>query len=426
MDQSIDLSSRLDLVAVDRSIAAGAEAAFDFLERLVAAPSTVGAEQAALGVFSAEMAGLGFTIDRVPIPEDVDRLPGAGVPITSYAGRYDVVARHRPTGAAKASVLLNGHIDVVPADEPQLWTSPPFEPSRRDGWLFGRGAGDMKGGFAMGALAIGSLLDVMPEALPAIDVLAAIEEECTGNGTLASAAAGILGDAVVLLEPTGLELLLGGVGILWVEIAVEGRAAHAEAAAGAVNAVEAALPLLAALKTLEDELNATPDPRIDHPRPYAVNLGRISGGDWPSSVPSIVRLDVRIGYPIGWEPDDAERRLRAHLDAAAGHDPWLADHRPVVRRTGFRAEGYDLAPDAPLAVELGRAHRAAHGADPSTSVLASTTDARVYLNRHAVPAICYGPRVARIHGIDEAVELASIVDGARTLARFLVARGPLA
>ena len=425
MDQSLDQFGGVDLTALDRSIAGHAEEGFAFLERLVAASSTVGVEHRALAVFAAEMTALGFTTERIPIPDDVADLPGAGVPLRPYRGRHDIVARRRTSGAERASVLLNGHIDVVPADEPQLWTSPPFEPSRRDGWLYGRGSGDMKGGFAMGALALRAVLDVAPDALPSLDFIAAIEEECTGNGTLAAAAAGVLGDSVVLLEPTGLELLLGGVGILWVEITVEGRAAHAEAAAGAVNAVEAALPLIAALEALEDELNATPDPRIDAVRPFSVNLGRISGGDWPSSVPSIVRLDVRIAHPIGWQPLDAEHRLRAHLDAAAAADPWLIDHPPVVRRTGFLAEGYDLPADAPLARAIAAAHRDAHGAEPATSVLASTTDARIYLNRYATPAICYGPRVARIHGIDEAVELASIVDGARTLARFLVRQRPL-
>jgi len=52
--------------------------------------------------------------------------------------------------------------------------------------------------------------------------------------------------------------------------------------------------------------------------------------------------------------------------------------------------------------------------------MATTTDARIYRNRYDLPAICYGPVTTRIHGIDEAVELSSIVAGARTLARFLI------
>lgn len=419
MAQPIDLIRAIDPGELDRAIDRHTEAAFRYLEDLVRAPSVVGSEQAALEVFAAEMEDLGFAIERLPIAGDIGEVPGSGVPSRSYEGRYDVVAR-RAGEPSLASLLLNGHIDVVPADEPHLWTSPPFEPTRRDGWLFGRGAGDMKCGFAMGALALRALRDVSPpDAVGPLSFLAAIEEECTGNGTLSATRAGVRADGVVLLEPTNLDLLLGGVGILWVEIAVEGRAAHAEAAAGAVNAIEAALPLFRALEALEDELNETKDPRIRAPRPFAVNAGRIRGGDWPSSVPSVVRIDVRIGFPIGWTPDQAEGRLRAHIAVAAAADPWLAIHPPTVSQIGFRAEGYDLPADAPLARALAAAHRDAHGSEPGSVVLASTTDARVYLNREGIPAVCYGPRTERIHGIDEAVELATIVAGARTLARFI-------
>lgn len=406
---------------LDARIAANAEDAFRFLERLVAEPSVVGAEQGAEEVLADELVGLGFEIERLPIPSSIATVPGAGVPLCSYEGRYDLVAR-RSGAAGRPSLLLNGHIDVVPAEEPGQWTTPPFAPERRDGWLYGRGAGDMKCGFAMGVLAIRSLLDVAPEAIGgALTVLAAIEEECTGNGSLAAAEQGILADAVVLLEPTDLDLLLGGIGILWLEVTVTGRAAHAEAAGSAVNAIEATFPLIAVLREFEDELNATElDSRIGGTdRPFVVNVGRFAGGDWGSSVPAVARFEVRVGFPWTWTVARAEARVRERLAEAARGDAWLSVNPPAIRSSGFRAEGYGLPADAPLAQLLGAAHHAAHGSDPRTTVMGTTTDARTYINRYATPAICYGPRTTHIHGVDEGVELASIVAGARTLSRFI-------
>ena len=407
---------------LDARIAANAERAFEFLERLVAAPSILGSEQVAEEVLAAELDDLGFQLERLPIPADIERLPGAGVPSLPYEGRYNLVGR-RSGDPARPSLLLNGHIDVVPADEPELWTTPPFQPVRRDGWLYGRGAGDMKCGFAMGVLAVRSLLEVAPAAVSGpLAMVAAIEEECTGNGTLAAAHQGVLADAVVLLEPTDLDVLLGGIGVLWLEVTVSGRSAHASDAAAAVNAIEAAMPLLTALRDFERELNETErDSRIgetDHP--FALNIGRFSGGDWASSVPAVARFEIRVGFPLGWTAAQAEARIRACIATAAGRDAWLVANPPAVRASGFRAEGYDLSLDAPLARLVGAAHRAAHGTEPRSFVLGATTDARTYINRHGTPALCYGPRTARIHGVDEAVELASIVDGARTLARFMV------
>ena len=70
-------------------------------------------------------------------------------------------------------------------------------------------------------------------------------------------------------------------------------------------------------------------------------------------------------------------------------------------------------------MDLSRAHAHAHGAEPLAYSLGSTTDARWYVNDFDVPAVCFGPIAHSIHGVDEHVDLDSIVQGARTLARFL-------
>ena len=142
------------LNALDRSIDGLAEESFGFLQRLIAAPSTVGQEAAAQRVVQAELDRLGFVTSAIDVPEDIAADPAAGVPQAPYVGRPNVVG-HLTAGAGP-SLLLNGHIDAAPA-EPGLWLTPPFQPVRRDGWLFGRGAGDMKGGFAVAALAVAAL-----------------------------------------------------------------------------------------------------------------------------------------------------------------------------------------------------------------------------------------------------------------------------
>jgi acetylornithine deacetylase len=317
---------------------------------------------------------------------------------------------------------VGGHIDVVPAEETGPWSSDPFVPTRRDGWMVGRGAGDMKGGFAMLSLAIGALRLVAPDAIGGpLRFVSVIEEECTGNGALAACLAGQLADAVVLTEPTGLGLLVAGVGILWLEITIAGKAAHAQSANTAVNPIDEAIPVIEALRSLEEAMND----RVDDPalegdeHPYNINVGAIRSGDWASSVPAIARLDVRIGHPTAWTASEAQDRVRAAIEDATHDDPWLAEHPPTIRQSGFRAQGYSLAANHPLAVSLADAHEATHGERPLATGVGSTTDARYYLNGYDTPAICYGATARNIHGTDEAVELASIVAGARTLARFM-------
>jgi acetylornithine deacetylase len=416
-----DPAAALDPVVLrklDDAISDLAEDSFAFLERLVGAPSTVGWEAAAQQVVREELDRLGFATRAMAVPGDIGQDPVAGVPQLSYDARPNVVGTL--VSGDGPSLILNGHIDVVPA-EAELWSSPPFSPVRRDGWLFGRGAGDMKGGFALAALAIAALRAAVPGWLRGeLTFVSVIEEECTGNGTLASARRGVLADAAVLLEPTDLGLLLGGVGILWAELTVPGLPAHAESAHRAVNPVHLALRLVDSLRALESEMNIQldgPFARLD--RACNVNVGVLRAGDWPSSVPGRAVLGVRVGFPPAWAPDEALRRVTHAVQAAAAADPWLAEHPPTVRPTGFRAEGYLIDEEHPLVAALASAHADAHGDAPRRFALGSTTDARIYLNQFGIPAVAYGPRARNIHAADQAVELDSIVAGARTLARFL-------
>ena len=100
------------------------------------------------------------------------------------SGKRDVLATWAAGGEGGRSLILNGHVDVVPPAAEALWTNPPFEPVRRGDWLYGRGAGDMKAGLVAMAGAVRGLmaLGVAPRA--PVHLESVVEEECTGNGAL--------------------------------------------------------------------------------------------------------------------------------------------------------------------------------------------------------------------------------------------------
>jgi acetylornithine deacetylase len=412
---------------LDRAILAHREAMVAFLEDLVRAPSTVGSEQAAMEVFARQAEAIGLNVERLPFPNAKVSDPRAGVtpPVDLLSpDRYQVLAT--TPGKGELTLLLNGHMDVVPADSPELWTTLPFEPTRRDGRLYGRGAVDMKSGFAVGMLALRALRDVAPDlfAEKRLGFIAVVEEECTGNGTLLSVVEhGVTAREVVVLEPTDLGLLLGGVGILWIDVKVTSAAGHAHSAGGAINAVELGMRLVNGLRRWADDLQRTdPEPNMGaNERAYNINLGKVAAGDWTSSAPATATFCVRIGFPRGWSPDKAEARVRAAISEMVEADPDFSIE-PVVRLSGFRAKGHFISRDTELVSDLMQAHTAAHGAPPAAFMLGSTSDARVYLEDFGIPAVCYGARGANLHGVDEYVELSSIVDAARTLARFLLMR----
>ena len=401
---------------LDAALNRHAESAFALVERLVREPSVLGNEDGAAAVLAAELADLGFAIDWLPLTDAIADDPAAGVPSIPAGGRRVLVARLAGAGGAGRSLLVNGHLDVVPSGGDGAWRHPPFVPVREDGWLYGRGAGDMKAGLAMAVLAIRALLETRGRPAADLTVVGVIEEECTGNGTLASVRAGVLADAVLLPEPTALDVLLDGIGVLWVDVELQGPPGHALDAPSHATLLDGAWTVIGAVRALAAEFDAgEPEPR------HHVNVGVVRAGDWPSTQPGAGRLGIRVGFPAGLTPDEAEVRVRAAIAGAAADDPWLTAHPPRVRLSGFRAEPYALAPGSALTRALATAHADVHGAPPALVGTSGTTDARFYLNQAGVPALCYGPRVEGMHGVDERVELASVVAGARTLTRFMAA-----
>ena len=405
------------LETIEQNIERNAERSFALLERLVAQASTVGHESGAQDVVISELAAIGLHPEKTMIDDRIRDDPLAGVPSFSYADRYNVVAAPRSVGDAP-SLMFNGHIDVVPVSD-SGWTHPPFSPVRRDGWLFGRGAGDMKAGLAASLHALRYVFNQIPELRDApLTFLSVIEEECTGNGTLAALRAGTTADVVLLPEPTDLRLLVGGVGVSWIAIRLELGGGHAESSDRLGSPADLLGELLVALKELEGAYNESADAYLAAvPHPYNLNVGKVSMGDWPSSVASLLQLEVRVGHSRSRDSQSVLEDVRRLVHRVAGG---LAKTSISVHRHGFRAEPYHLEDGHALAAAMKFACGAATGLDVTSYSLGSTTDARYYVNQAKVPALCFGPTVRNMHGTDESVELDSIVQASKTYARFLV------
>ena len=293
--------------------------------------------------------------------------------------------------------------------------------------MFGRGAADMKSGFAVGMLALRAVRDVAPDlfARRRLGFVAVVEEECTGNGTLRSIAEdGVIADEVIVLEPTNLGLLLGGVGVLWVEIDVAAPAGHAYDADTHESAIDIGMRIVGRLRRWAEDLavvRAGAGARRRTSRPTA----SISERSRPATGSRACRPARRLASASASRAagrrtrrKQAVRGVVAEFAARIGAAHSAARH---ARPASGRAAIFSTATSR-LARDLAAAHRQEHRTDPAVFMLPSTTDARTYLNDFGVPALCFGAVAHDMHGIDESVELQSIVDAARTLARFLLNR----
>lgn len=355
-----------------------------------------------------------------PSNSELQRSTGYAQMRDSYEGAPILVGRLAGVGGNGRSLILNGHVDVVSAEPTSWWHSDPFEPTVRDGKLYGRGALDMKAGItamvfsAMAVQRAGLTLnqDLLIEAV--------IEEECAGNGTLACFERGYRADGALLLEPQP-AAVIAHMGVHWFRIRVAGEPAHASGGGTTINPIDKAIPLLQALRNLEEELNSAPAPppfdQLEHPVNF--NFGTIHAGDWPSNVPAECAIEVRAAFFPGEAPEEAEARIIECIRAASERDTWLSKNPPVVEFHGMRAEGVTTSPSNELIETLGVAHRAVTGNDLRTRVSTATSDLRFFL-LEGIPATCYGPTGGNAHAPNEFVDLESLKDVTRVAAELIV------
>jgi acetylornithine deacetylase len=397
------------------------EEAVELLSQLVRHRSLVGQEQSCLDAVQQVYAQLG--LDNWPVPVEVGVLaeePGFSPPLISYEGRDNVVAVHHPREVKGRSLLLQGHVDVVPEGDAELWTSPPFEPEVREGRMYGRGAGDMKAGLVSSIMAFAALRRAGLAPAAELQMAAVIEEECTGNGALAVMRALPKPDACLIPEPgPGYSALyVAEVGVVWAWVTVIGRPAHVRDMQSGVNAIEAAYAVIEHFKNYESEMNRA---ERRHPafvadnHPINVNVGTIQGGEWNSSVPTRVRVGLRVGVMPGHSCRDVRSEIE-HVLEVASMDKRLARARISVEFKGFMADGAIFPPEQAISRAVAACYRDVTGSELRNYAATGLTDARFYTLYQDTQATCVGPSADNIHGIDESVELASMHDVTRTLA----------
>ena len=389
------------------AVAARREELVELTQALVRERSLIGDEEGAQRLIADRLSGLGFQVQRIEIdPPGDEGDPTWGYPPSLYAGRTCVAGRINGAGSGR-SLHLSGHVDVVPVESPAQWNHDPWAGEVSDGRLWGRGAGDMKAGLAAYLIGTAAFLEVCSRPRGDLSFSSVIEEECTGNGMKAVLAAGYDAEGTLIGEPSGLQLMHAGVGVIWTRLTAHSGGAHPGFSTGGSSS-GAILRALDGLRELERRINERPlvSHETDHPsrdevffaaheHPFRLNVGTLSGGAWPSSEPARAEARIRLGFGRELTPAQAQRLVAEAVQTAA------PDVEVVFE--GFRAPAYCDNLEHDLAATLSSSHELLHGSPPERQVLPATTDARSVTG----PCVCYGPVAGAIHGTDEWVDIVS-------------------
>jgi acetylornithine deacetylase len=302
-------------------------------------------------------------------------------------------------------VVLSGHSDVVPVDG-QNWSTDPFALTEADGKLYGRGSADMKG-FIACALAMAPRFAEMDLNRP-IHFAFSYDEEvgCLGVGRLIDVVLSELPRpaAVIVGEPTGMQIASAHKGICAMTTTVRGREAHSSRPQDGVNAISAAASLVSYLYRLCDELAETDrDDRFEPPF-TTFNVGQVGGGDAINIIARECLLNWEFRPIPGADPADIIARVEAWvkdelLPRMLATDPSCA----VESICEFVVPPLD-APEGSVAEAIARK---ATGLN-STGTVAFVTEASLFADA-GVPAIVCGPGdIAQAHQPDEFIEITQL------------------
>jgi len=314
----------------------------------------------------------------------------------------DIVADGRPNvvgvleGRRKGRTLMFcGHTDTVGV----AGMVDPFTPAERDGRLYGRGAQDMKGGVAA---MMSAAATIAQRGLPAgrLVIAAVVDEEHSSIGADALVKTWTA-DAAVVTEPTDLQIAVGHKGFAWVEVSVEGRAAHGSRPAEGRDAILRMGRVLGRLEALDRELQGRP------PHPLvgtgSLHASFITGGRELSSYPDRATLQMERRTLPGEAESSAVAEVRAILDALAGEDPtFVATAAAMFSRPAYEVPaGHEISKS--LAAALTRA-----GGQPQVTGASFWTDAAV-LGHAGIPSVLFGPGGAGLHSTEEYVTIQDVL-----------------
>jgi succinyl-diaminopimelate desuccinylase len=303
-----------------------------------------------------------------------------------------LVADAGPAGAP-LTVLLHGHLDVVPGHERQ------FIPRLEGDRLVGRGAYDMKGGLAALMLAIADLQDVEGVRVRLGIVPDEESEEEVERGADLLLEQGFTGDFAITGEPTDMLVGVAAKGVLAMRVRVEGRAAHGATPWLGQNAILRALDVFHLIESLP--FAGESSELYDRP---SINLGRILGGDALNKVPDACVFDLDVRYLPEQDPD-------AILDQVKG-----VDGADVI--STFRRPPVLVDPASPFVRALCDA-ASPHHPERVTSVGRDGASDAVSFLRAGIPAVEFGPTGAGHHGPDEWVSISSLASYRRTITDFV-------
>jgi acetylornithine deacetylase len=312
-------------------------------------------------------------------------------------------------------LMLSGHMDVVPAEEPD-WTSDPFRLTRRGDRLYGRGTSDMKGFLACMIAAAPDFAAAAVAANRPVHLAFSYDEElgCRGVPSLIAALPSLcaLPLGAVIGEPSGLTPIRGHKGKAAIGIEITGRSGHSSRPDLGLNAIHAMGEILSAVTATEMALREGPWHEDFAPAWSSLQAGVVSGGKSVNIIPDHCRLEVEARAIPGVDPTVVLQAILKPVEALRARGFGVE----ILSRSAY--PGLTTSADMPIValVEAASGHTA-------LAAISYGTEAGLF-SAAGIPSVICGPGdIARAHRPDEYITVDELQAGLAFL-RTLAARLP--
>jgi len=342
----------------------------------------------------------------------VDLLKKTGLDVRTQDvvdGRFNIIGTLKGSGEGR-NLMFNGHTDTVGIRNMSV---DPLKPVIENGRLHGRGSCDMKGPIAAMIVALKALAESKSQMKGNISISTVVGEEFDNVGAnklVTDEQFGKLTQALIVGEPTSLQLAIKHKGFANIEVEVEGKAAHGSVPEKGVDAIEKAAKIIMEMGRLKRVFGSKNDPLLGQPK---IHTSTIEGGREWSVVPDhcVVRFELRTipGYATSQAMKDIEKIIRE----LGSEDPDLKAKVGLF----LSGEPLDTSPDEPMIRGLQKALRTVKGIQPQIIGLPFYTEAAIFAKALKVPACIIGPGdIAQAHSADEFVKISEVVEAARIYA----------
>lgn len=389
------------------------------LRKLISFPSITGNELGIQQFIAKKLREMDLKIDMwEPDHNELKTHPAYVYTENNYTDRPNVVGIYQGTGNGK-SLLFNGHVDVIPVEPISAWNYDPWSGKVEGDRLYGRGTSDMKSGLTAMTMALYILLELGIKIKGDIILEYVVDEEQTGNGTLACVMKGYKAEAGICCETSSMNIQPGCIGRIWFDVIVKGKPAGIQRAWEGINAIEKGYDVMNAIsdfgKKRVNMLSHPLYPNVKNALPCMV--GAFKAGTFPSSFPDNCFLQGSFATLPSEDNNVVKGEFENHIFNFAKADDWLKDNLPIVEFKGYSGDPAEIPIDHPIVKTIKENHFSVTGEKASITGREGAADIRYLIKYGNTPTVIFGPGLSELmHATDEYVKISNLIAATKILA----------